>query len=522
MRNDKLLQHNVNKTFDEILDMTDDEFRQWVIDLRKTIVDLWDNEELPPRVGFTENEAVKQFEKMVSFPVHQFAIKDELTGNKDVIRNTSVIGNAVNDWFPSMMKTRISYSTKGNAKSIYDYFADDKLLDTFVTYARRHFKRDSFYHYSAPVSTGDVLELGTTPYRVTTFEEFEEWFKENIEGKYPYGWFLCPVKEGKVYTGYNVELGKKKNLLVSNPEGLFCVRLFEKGQKLFPIGLKAFRVSFCQYAVQFPPLTARYIYETYTKHIANQDQINIYDPSAGWGGRLIGAMSVSDSRNIHYIGTDPNTDHNTTPGRTKYHEVADFFNDHVRIRNKLFPKAHTYEIFQKGSEVIGNDREFQKYKGKLDLVFTSPPYFAKEVYSDDPEQSCHKFNQYDAWIDGFLRPTLSTCVEYLRRDRYLLWNVADVAFDGKLLPLEEDSCRILKELGMEYVTTLKMSLAQMPGGNRMQATGDTETVTTNTVFGEETEENTIVKGMMKNYCQINSKGKLMYLKYEPILIFRKP
>jgi hypothetical protein len=530
MRNDKLLQHEINKTFEELLWMPKDEFRQWVVDMRKVVVDLWDNEGLPPRVGFSQDEIANQFQKMVSFPVHEFEIE------KDVVRNTSVIGNAVNEWFPTMMKTKISYSTKGNAKSIYDYFADPDLLDTFVTYASRHFKRDSFYHYSAPISEGDVLTLTGMPYRVTTAEDFVEWFEKNVD-KEKFDYWLCPVKEGKVYTGYNVELGKKKNLLVpaefSSPartktnvdterSNTYSIRLFTRGQKVFPIGLKAFRVSFCQYAVNFPPLTARYLYERFTQHIKDQDKIVIYDPSSGWGGRILGAMSVDINRNVHYVGTDPNTDHNTSNNRTKYHEIADFFNEHVRINGKLFSKNHTYEIFQRGSEVISQDPRFQKYKGEIDMIFTSPPYFAKEVYSDDPEQSCHKFNQYEAWRDGFLRPTLETCVEYLKRDRYLLWNIADAAFDGNLLPLEEDSCSILKSLGMEYITTIKMTLAQMPGGNRTSDTGEVEEVLTNTVFGDRIEERMVVRGMMKNYCEIESKGKRLMLKYEPIFVFRKP
>jgi len=67
-----------------------------------------------------------------------------------------------------------------------------------------------------------------------------------------------------------------------------------------------------------------------------------------------------------------------------------------------------------------------------------------------------------------------------------------------------------------------MTLAQMPGGNRMVETGETETVVTNTVFGEQVEEKTVVKGMMKNYCEIKSKGKTIFLKYEPIFVWRKP
>lgn len=533
-RNDELLNSPVNKTFEELLWTTDDEFRQWVIDMRKEVVRLWDDKGIPPRVGFNKDGIIDNFQKMVSFPVHEFETLDLRTGEKDVVRNTSVVGNAVNQWFPTMMKTGISYTTKGKAKSIYDYFADDAYLDTFVTYASRHFKRDSFYHYSSPISVDDIVKVGNSTFKVETPEQFVG-VMEHLNGN---GWdyWLCPVKEDKVYTGYSATLGKKQNVIVdydfamSVPErcrtnvskersNAYSIRLFKLGQKVFPLGLKSFRVSFCQYAVNFPPLTARYLYERFTDHIKDQKQINIWDPSSGWAGRIVGAMSVNDKRNIHYIGTDPNTDHNTTSGRTKYHEVADFFNDHVRESGSLFPKSHTYEIFQCGSEVAQFQKGFQKYKGKLDLVFTSPPYFAKEVYSDDPEQSCHKFSEYSDWVEGFLRPTLETAVEYLRKDRYLLWNIADAAFDGKLLTLEEDSCRILKELGMEYVTTLKMALAQMPGGNRMSDTGETIT-TVNALTGEETTE-TVLEGKMKNFCQIENNSKKIMLKYEPVFVFRK-
>ena len=38
-KNRELLESNVNKTFEEVLWMSKDEFRQWVIDLRKTVVE---------------------------------------------------------------------------------------------------------------------------------------------------------------------------------------------------------------------------------------------------------------------------------------------------------------------------------------------------------------------------------------------------------------------------------------------------------------------------------------------------
>jgi hypothetical protein len=544
-RNDELLNSEVNKTFEQLLWMSDAEFREWVIELRKTVVRLWDEEGIPPRVGFDKEGIIDNFYMMINYPVKNFETADMLTdpgkkyGKKDIIRNTSIAGNAVNQWFPTMMKTKISYSANGEAKSIYDFFANDDLLETFIRYATRHFKRDGFFHYSRPMSYGDTIQLGAATLKVTDEQELLEWFAQNAHGKHEWDYWFCPVKDDKKYTGYDTKLIEKKsrNIYVSldwikkncsyekamtnlDPEkNTYNIRIYRYGQKVFPIGLKSFRVSFCQYATQFPPLTARYVYERYTEHIKDQGVINIWDPSSGWAGRLIGAMSVDDKRNIHYIGTDPNTDHDTSPGRTKYHEVADFFNEHIRENGSLFPKSHTYEIFQCGSEEAHKQPGFQRYKGKLDMVFTSPPYFNKEVYSDDPEQSCHKFGNYEDWVEGFLRPTLETAVSYLKPDRYLVWNIADIVLGNKTMPLEEDSCRILRELGMEYVETLKMSLAQMPGGNRLSAVG--ETVTIHPITGEEIIE-TNFEGSTKNFCEVrNASDKKMLLKYEPLFVFRK-
>ena len=518
-KNTELLESTVNKKFEELLWMTKDEFRQWVIDMRAEVVRLWDEKGQPPRVGYNELEIINQFNEMTAFPVRKFLVEDELTGEKDVIRNTSVVGNAVNQWFPTMMKTRINYTKDVNkGKSIYDYFAKEELLDTFVTYASRHFKRDSFYHHSTPIKASQLIDdIGSYRYIAKSAEDFIAWFETNARAYDTHDYWLEPTNADNEYTGYNEDLKNQTYLQISKDDllklnvpansitniehkdaQLFRIRLFKKNQKVFPVGLKAFRVSFCQYAVNFPPLTAKFLYERYTEHFKSQEQINLYDPSSGWGGRLLGALSIDDERNIHYIGTDPNKDHSTENNRTKYHEFADFFNTKTYRATGLFPKTHTYEIYQSGSEEIHNIESFQKYKGKLDLVFTSPPYFAKEAYSEDAEQSYKKFSQYDSWKEGFLRKTLETAVEWLRDDRYLLWNIADAVFGGEMLPLEQDSMDILTSLGMEYKGKIKMSLAQMPGGNRV----DTET------------------GLpkAKNFCKVNG----MWLKYEPVFIFYKP
>ena len=73
-------------------------------------------------------------------------------------------------------------------------------------------------------------------------------------------------------------------------------------------------------------MTAKYLYERFTEHIKDSERIKIYDPSSGWGGRILGAMSCRDDRSIHYIGTDPNPDNFFDDGTSRYSDVAEFYN----------------------------------------------------------------------------------------------------------------------------------------------------------------------------------------------------
>jgi hypothetical protein len=204
-------------------------------------------------------------------------------------------------------------------------------------------------------------------------------------------------------------------------------------------------------------------------------------------------MSLDD-RNIHYIGNDPNTENYIEEiGKTRYEYLAEFFNENtVGASNAFWGHQNTYDIFQTGSEIIHLDKAFQSYKGKLDMVFTSPPYFDRERYSDDESQSFRKFNSYESWRDGFLRPTLTTAFEWLRNDRYILWNIADIKVGkDKWFTLEQDSIDILTELGCEYKGKLRMTMSPMTG---------------------------IDMSGVKNSMRINGTA----YKYEPIFIFYKP
>ena len=197
-RNDYVLDHEVNKTFEQILWMSDDEFRQWLTDMRKTIAYAWDELGLPPRVGWNEKDIIDQFNKMSSFPVH------EMDKGDNIVRNTSVIGNACNQFFPTMMKTRINYSKNDDGLSIYDHFVDDKLSEKVYKYSHRHFKRDSFYEYSQTVPVRGKIKDFLIP--AESGKQWVEIFERDFRHKETHDYWIAPHSEDTEYTGHNQDL----------------------------------------------------------------------------------------------------------------------------------------------------------------------------------------------------------------------------------------------------------------------------------------------------------------------------
>ena len=462
-----LLESEVNINFEELLWMNDSQTTEWIDKMRSFILSQWDGEGIPPTIGQSESKIKTNFTKLRDYNIQQFLISDD-DGNKNVIKNYNKFASGVNQFFPTMLKTTVGKS------SIYDWFTDE-YKDKFHKVIRRILKRDSMYNWSKCLLQGEELpehffvvqhkkNSVENIYKTLTIEEIE-----NLDDKYK--------------TNLPSELDDENYK--------FLVHKFELGQKLFPAGIQAFRLGLGQPAVNFPPLTARWIYENYTNHIPKEETLNIYDPSSGWGGRILGAMS--SHRKIHYIGTDPNTDNFINElGITRYEYVANFFNDECLESNSFWEEEkNTYHVFQEGSEHIGNHPDFQQYKGKLDLVFTSPPYFDREQYSSDETQSFKSYPQYDDWRDNFLKPTLENAFHSLRNDRYLLWNIADIKIGkDKFHPLEQDSIDILTNLGMEYQGKLKMLMTSMVG---------------------------VDQSNVKNSVVIEKKA----LKYEPIFVFYK-
>ena len=524
-----IMDSEINVTYDEVFRKTDEELDEWIEKVRRYVVNDWDVNGTPPMVGQNIEDIIKGFKKLREYNIRGFIEKAD-DGQRNVIKNFNKFANGVNQFFPTMLKTRIGDVGDVGLNSIYDRFKEDVNKDLFYRAMRRGVRRDSMYSFSKSISKDrKENKKGGLPYwNGESALEWLEYFQENKlkfrnhriwiskshqekylksyvtinadEIKYAYDKGLitdemvtnlwCPTLKTKLSVDSVTDNVMTKG--GNNKTNVFMIRYYHIETRLFPQAFQIFRLSLnSQPAVNFPPLTARLLYEKYTDHIEQDEPLNIYDPSSGWGGRILGAMS--SKKTIHYVGTDPNTDNYIDEiDKSRYEYVAEFFNNEALETNPFWEeKKNSYHIFQEGSEHIGNHPDFQQYKGKLDMVFTSPPYFDREQYSEDDEQSFKAYPMYQDWRDNFLKPTLTNAYESLRSDRYLLWNIADIKIGATTYhPLEQDSIDIIESLGGQYKGKLKMLMASMIG---------------------------VDQSNVKNSVKVDG----VAMKYEPIFIFHK-
>lgn len=118
---------------------------------------------------------------------------------------------------------------------------------------------------------------------------------------------------------------------------------------------------------QFRPAFAKWIISRYCP------KIRVLDFSAGWGGRAVACMSL----NIPYTGIDTNT--NLREGYKKLQEY-----------NPTSP-----------IDMIWKPAEHVEFDFPYDMIFTSPPYWKKEVYENMPE-----YNSKNEWYEIFLIPVI--------------------------------------------------------------------------------------------------------------------
>jgi hypothetical protein len=152
-------------------------------------------------------------------------------------------------------------------------------------------------------------------------------------------------------------------------------------------------------ATQFKITSAYSIFKYIEKDLdLNLSKCNILDPSSGWGDRLIMSIGLNFNK---YVGYDPNV--NLQKG---YNEINTYFG---KTNYKVIPEPF----------------EDATLKQNFDFVFTSPPYFDVEDYTNDKNQSIKRYPNVDKWINVFFNDYITNAWNALKIGGIFMIHIAD-------------------------------------------------------------------------------------------------
>lgn len=151
----------------------------------------------------------------------------------------------------------------------------------------------------------------------------------------------------------------------------------------------------------FKPATAKWIY-------CKLGAKNILDFSAGWGGRLVGAMVIP---NTTYIGIDTN---------------KDLKSGYDKMIKELGVGDRARMIYQDSAKV-----DYSKLN--YDFVLTSPPYFTLEKYEGMPI-----YKTREDFDEKFYKPVLSKVWAGLKKGGTMALNIPHEGTGGDMLTVAEE------------------------------------------------------------------------------------
>jgi hypothetical protein len=196
---------------------------------------------------------------------------------------------------------------------------------------------------------------------------------------------------------------------------------------------------------QFRPSVAKAMYDKFQSK-------TVLDFSMGWGDRLAGFYAGNTTE--HYVGLDPKADNHPL-----YDTQRNFYNKHTSFFEH--DKSSEFHICP------AEEFDFTQYSEYFDMVFTSPPYFNVEHYSQDTTQSFKRYKLVEMWNEQFLHKVLTNIYPAVKLNGIVAINISDVfSTSGKgqkrWLEITNPMNDHMKSLGMEYVGAIGMEMSKRP------------------------------------------------------------
>lgn len=244
---------------------------------------------------------------------------------------------------------------------------------------------------------------------------------------------------------------------------------------------------------QFKPSVAKMLYDKFGAK-------TILDFSMGWGDRLCGFFASNTGE--HYVGLDPRTENHPI-----YHKQAEWYSKY----KSFFEPEKRYTFHESPAE----DFDFSQYPDYFDMVFTSPPYFNVEKYSNDESQSWIRYDNVTAWNKNFLHKALGNMIPATKPGGHIAVNIADVTVDAKYAEIINPMYDFMESQGMKYVGTIGMEMAKRPnepGANNKKLKSEMEDV------DETSDECETFCDNLEPVIEDTPESKFV----EPIFIWQKP
>lgn len=203
---------------------------------------------------------------------------------------------------------------------------------------------------------------------------------------------------------------------------------FNRRGELFDVSLRRLRYGFQveRHVVSF--FQPAWAYAIYRKVLGSARRPVVWDPSAGFGARMLGFAAAYPAG--VYCANEPAT---VTRG------------DLESLRGELHLAGETASC---GSE-------FATWpEGSVDFVFTSPPYFKVERYFLEPGQSFLEYPDLGQWTEKFVYPTMANAARCLRKGALAAFNVSQ--------DLEAIFADAAAAAGFQFVTRERLELKHHP------------------------------------------------------------
>ena len=156
--------------------------------------------------------------------------------------------------------------------------------------------------------------------------------------------------------------------------------------------------------VMFKATTAKYLYKKYKAK-------SVLDPTAGWGGRMLGAWSLD----INYTGIDTNVEM-----KPAYNSMMKFLTEYTGFENKNFVVERNSKLNMIWQSCL--DVDFSKLD--YDFVLTSPPYINLEVY-----EHMELWDSDTAFYKEFFIPLWEKCCKHIKQGGHVCFNISPKMYD---------------------------------------------------------------------------------------------